>query len=101
MLSNWNSKPYCAPSSAVFSGPTSRPHAAGAAERAEELLEAGRSDDLEDPAGLVAGVPEGVPLVAGLEDQIAGAGLDDLVAEQRSHAALEHEAVLVLPRVAV
>ena len=29
-------------------------------------------DDLEDPRGLVAGVPERVPLAARLEDQVAG-----------------------------
>ena len=32
--------------------------------------------------GLFACVPEGVPLVAGLEDQVAGPGLDHIVAEQ-------------------
>src|SRR4051812_19831414 len=36
----------------------------------EEALETGRRDDLEDPAGLVARVPERVPLVARLEDQV-------------------------------
>jgi hypothetical protein len=42
-----------------------------------------------------------VPLVARLVDQVAGTGLDDVVAEERAHAALEHEAVLVLAVVAV
>src|SRR4051794_2505473 len=42
----------------------------------EELLEAGGRDDLEDPRGLVAGVPERVPLPAGLVDQVARTGLD-------------------------
>src|SRR5581483_1157701 len=68
-------------------------------ELAEELLEAGRRDDLEDPAGLVTRVPERVPLVPRLEDEIARARLDDVVAEQRAHPALEDEAVLVLARV--
>ena len=67
----------------------------------EEALEAGRRDDLEDPARLVARVPERVPLVARLEDEVARPRLDDVVAEQRAHAALEHEAVLVLARVQV
>src|SRR5919109_4741023 len=62
----------------------------------EEALEPRRRDDLEDPARLVARVPERVPLVARLEDEIARPGLDDLVAEQRAHPPLEDEAVLVL-----
>lgn len=37
-----------------------------------------------------------MPLVAGLEHEIAGTGLGHIAAEQRSHAALEHAAVLVL-----
>ena len=61
---------------------------------------AGR-DDLEDPARLVARVPERVPLVARLEDEVARAGLDDVVAEQGTHPSLEDEAVLVLARVQV
>src|SRR5438046_481065 len=40
-------------------------------ELVEEMLEAPRRDDLQDPARLVAGVPEGVPLVARLERQVA------------------------------
>src|SRR5205823_1735037 len=38
-------------------------HAAHVHELCEEQLEAGRRDDLEDPARLVARVPERVPLV--------------------------------------
>ena len=34
---------------------------------AEEPLEASRRDDLEDPRWLIAGIPEGVPLIAGLK----------------------------------
>jgi hypothetical protein len=37
----------------------------------------------------------------GFEGELAGVGVDHLVAEQRSHAALEHEAVLVDAVVAV
>jgi len=50
-------------------------------ELAEEVLEAGGRDDLDDLAGLVAGVPERVPLVAWLEHPRSGAGRHDLVAE--------------------
>ena len=49
----------------------------------------------------VAGVPERVPLVARLEDEVADLAEDDLVAELRADAALQDEAVLVLVRVAV
>src|SRR6185437_13052061 len=57
--------------------------------------------ELEDAARLVARVPEGVPLIARLEDEVARAGFDHVVAEQRAHSSLEHEAVLVFPRVAM
>src|SRR6185312_3212464 len=70
-------------------------------ELGEEALEARRRDDLEDPARLVARVPEGVPLAAGLEDEVAGPGLEDLVAEEGAHAAFDHVAVLVLAVVPV
>jgi len=62
---------------------------------AEEVLEAGRRDDLQDPAGLVTRVPERVPLIARLERELAGLDIDHLIAEQRSHPSFEHEAVLV------
>ena len=76
-------------------------HTAHRVELGEEALEAGRRDDLEDPARLVSGVPERVPLVARLEDEVPRPGLDHVVAEQRTHPPLEDEAVLVLARVAV
>ena len=70
-----------------------------------EIVEAwliGRGlEELEDPARLVAGGPERVPLAPRLEDEIAGAGLDDVVAQQGAHASLEHVAVLVLAAVLV
>src|SRR5919198_6668738 len=75
--------------------------AAHVGELPEEVLEARGRDDLEDPARLVARVPEGVPLVARLEDEVAGTCLHDVVPEQGAHAPLEHEAVLVLARVEV
>jgi hypothetical protein len=43
--------------------------------------------DLEDPARLVAGIPERVPLVTGLEGQIARLRVDDVVAQHRPHPA--------------
>ena len=42
-----------------------------------------------------------MPLATRLVDEIAGPGLDDVVAEQGAHPALEHEAVLVLAVVAM
>jgi hypothetical protein len=70
-------------------------------ELAKQLLEASRGDDLQDAGRLVASVPEGVPLPAGLEDEIAGVGHDLMVAQQRSHPALEHVAVFILAAVQV
>ena len=43
----------------------------------EELLEPGRRDDLQDARRRVGGVPEGVPHVARLVDEIARLGMDD------------------------
>src|SRR5919109_785552 len=67
----------------------------------EEAPEPRRRDDLEDPARLVARVPEGVPLVAWLEDEVPRPRFDDLVAQQGAHPPLEDVAVLVLARVQV
>jgi hypothetical protein len=39
-------------------------------ELVDVVLKAGGRDDLQDPTGAVAGVPEGVPLVARLERQV-------------------------------
>jgi len=43
-----------------------------APERAEQLFQPRRGDDLQDGGRLVAGVPEGVPLPPRFEDQIPG-----------------------------
>src|SRR4029077_2377454 len=67
----------------------------------EEVLEACGRDDLDDLAGRVAGVPERVPLIARLEHPRAGAGSDDLVAEECAELSLEHVGVLVLLRMAM
>src|SRR5829696_9304644 len=69
---------------------------AGVAELAEQVLQPGRGDQLQDPCGGVTRVPEGVPLTAGLEDQVSGFGDDLLVAEHGPQPALQHVAVLVL-----
>jgi hypothetical protein len=58
-----------------------RPAGAGVDELVEEVLEPARGDDLEDPAGVVAGVPERVPLVARLEDEVAGVRVDEVIAQ--------------------
>src|SRR5438552_3994170 len=70
-------------------------------ELGEEALESPWRDDLEDPRRLVARVPERVPLVARLEDQIAWAADDDLIAEEGPAPPFEDIAVLVLSAVAV
>src|SRR5215211_7408665 len=74
---------------------------AGGAELAEQVLKAARRDELQHAGGGVPGVPEGVPLAAGLEDQIAGFGEDFLVAQQGPQPALQHVAVLGLAAVVV
>src|SRR5437588_7453981 len=67
----------------------------------KEPLKAGRRDDLQEPRRLVTGVPESVPLVAGLEDQIAGTTDQDLLTQQRADASFDDVAVLVLACMAV
>jgi hypothetical protein len=54
-----------------------------AGELGEVVLEAGLADDLEQPRFLVAGVEEGVPLVARLADEVPGPGLRDLLASTK------------------
>jgi hypothetical protein len=76
-------------------------HAAEVDELGKELLEASGGDDLEDARRLVAAVPEGEPLIARLEDQIAGLADQRFVAEQRADLPLKHVAVLVLAAVAM
>ena len=70
-------------------------------ELGEEALEACRGDDLEDPAGRVASVPERMPLPARFMDEVPRARLEVLVTQDGAHTSLEHEAVLVLVVVAV
>jgi len=50
-----------------------------------KALETGRRDDLENPAWVIPGVPECMPLTAGLHYEVAWAGLEDVVAQERSH----------------
>ena len=49
---------------------------------AEEALEAGWSDDLEDAGRLITGVPEGMPLVARLKHKIARLGKHHIFTNQ-------------------
>src|ERR671910_801158 len=60
------------------------------------MLEPSGGDDLKDPARPVAGVPKGVPLVAGFEDEIPLLRVHDLISELRSHTPFKDVAVLVL-----
>ena len=65
-------------------------------ERPEQLLETGRRDQLQDDKRLVAGVPEGVPLPAWLEHDVAGGGSDLVVTEHRPKGSAEDVGELVL-----
>src|SRR5919112_1585699 len=67
----------------------------------EEVLESSRADDLQYAAWHVAGVPEGVPLVAGFEDHGPRARVHHGVTEQAPHPAFQDVVVLVLTRVPV
>jgi len=67
----------------------------------EHVLEAPGGDDLEYPARSVAGVPERVPLITGLEDEASCIRVYHLVAELRPRAPLQDVAVLVLVGVAM
>src|ERR687894_3161090 len=60
------------------------------------MLEPSGGDDLKDPARPVAGVPKGVPLVAGFEDEIPLLRVYDLISELRPHTPFKDVAVLVL-----
>jgi len=50
-------------------------------ELGEEALEPGGRDDLEDPAGLVAGVPERMPLSPRLVNEIPWSRFEVLVTQ--------------------
>src|SRR3954447_6267633 len=67
----------------------------------EVLLESAGRDDLQDSRRLVGRVPEGVPLIARLVDEVARVRDHYLVAKKCAQSALEDEAVLVLARVQV
>jgi hypothetical protein len=67
----------------------------------EEVLETRRRDDLQEPCRLIGRVPEGVPDVARLVDEVAGSCMDDLVTQLEPPGPFEHERVLVLARVQV
>src|ERR1700682_6411190 len=67
----------------------------------EELLEAGRRDDLENARRRVACIPKRVPLAARLEDQVAHLAIDELAAQVGADSSLEDKAVLILATVPV
>src|SRR5215216_1160085 len=67
----------------------------------EELLEPGRRDDLQEPCWPIGGVPECVPYVAGLEDEIARLPMHDAGSEHEAPSTLEHERELILAGVEV
>ena len=60
----------------------------------EVPLEPSGRDHLENAGGCVAVVPERVPLLARLEDQVACLSVHDLVTEKRAHASLEELALI-------
>src|SRR5579875_315586 len=67
----------------------------------EEALEARGGDYLKDPCGLIAVVPECVPLAARLEDEVARFAAQHLIPQQRTDPSFDHEAVLILAAVAM
>ena len=73
----------------------SHPRAAQCYELSEVLLKPCRRDDLQNPRRLIAGVPERMPLVARLENEISGTALNHRFSEQRANAPFEHVAVLI------
>src|SRR3712207_3195347 len=60
------------------------------------MLEPSRGDDLKDPQRPVTGVPKGVPLVAGFEDEIPLLRVYGLISELRPHTPFKDVAVLIL-----
>ena len=71
------------------------------AQFAEELLEASRRDDLQNSCRVVTSIPEGVPLIAGLEDQIARFANAHIITQQGAYLSLQHKAVFVFAGVTV
>ena len=71
-------------------------HAAEIDEFGEEPFEAGWRDDLQDPSGFIAGIPEGMPLIPRLENKVARVSEQHLVTQKRANAPFENVAVFVL-----
>jgi len=65
----------------------------------EVVFESSGRNDLEDPARAITGIPESVPSVAGLEDEVARLREDCSSTKPGSHLALQHIALFVLTRV--
>src|SRR5258708_1989654 len=67
----------------------------------EEILEAGRADDLDHPGGSLAGVPHGMHLAARLGDVAARTQNDFAVTGSEADLALGDYGVLVFPSMQV
>src|SRR6185369_4322617 len=67
----------------------------------EVMLEAGRRNYLQNSRRLLTGIPERMPLIAWLENQVADFAVDDFVSEQCTDATFEYIAVLILARMTV
>lgn len=65
----------------------------------EVLFEASGGHDLQYSARLVAGVPERMPLIPGLPYQLAGAGMEDFIAQQEAEAPSGYQGELILAAV--
>src|SRR6476620_11335909 len=65
------------------------------------MLEAGGRNYLQNSRWLLTGIPERMPLIARLENQVADVAVDDFVAEQCTDATFEYVTVLILTRMTV
>jgi hypothetical protein len=81
--------------------PVDQPGSEQLAELTEVAFEASRCYDLDDPAGNCPGVPHGVHLAAWLGDVAARPQHHFSVVGPEADLALDHDRVLVLPRVPV
>ena len=65
------------------------------------MFKAGGSNDLEYAGRFIAGVPEGMPLIAGLEHKITRLTKHHIVAKLSSETSSKYIAVFVFTRMAV
>ena len=76
-------------------------HAAEVRKLVEELLKSCGGNNLKDAGGLIARVPERMPLASWLENEVARSAVDHLIAKQRAYASLDDPAVLIFVVVAM